>query len=491
MTHRNDKAWSVAFEPAVGSAAAGPPHNILVVSDLHIGEALGPADPGYLKQIAALNHAFSRFLEYYSTDRTSDRPWRLVIAGDMIDFLHASFTAASDRFPGPNSAERAAVDTLERVVSFHRRVFRDLAGFIAAGNELVVIKGNHDAEFHWDDVQTRFTQLLSELFVEASSAACPRSADEVAAFERRISFCNWFYYEHGLVYIEHGNQYDEWCSFENVLSPVISERPEQPDLEVPISHLTYRAFAGVLPHLDVHGIDTWKLLDFVRWLVGLGPRVLARLAYTYFASLRWMVSTRNKLAAAGKKTREEHLRRLKQLTQRFRIGEDILEKLDDLRHRPAGKSVLLGLRMLYMDHIFVGLLNVLVLGALLVSPGDGILRASVGGGFGLLSGVLLIVLSRLREVESHPKLLRMARKVGQLMKVPFVVFGHTHVPVVERIGEEESWYINTGSWTAGERRGLTHVCILLGADGPSAELRRWDVGEGRPLAFETVTRRGR
>jgi UDP-2,3-diacylglucosamine pyrophosphatase LpxH len=475
----NAEPWSATFETELGVHGSAAGHNLLVVSDLHIGSALEPSDAGFIKQIAAFNHAFCRFLAYYGEHRVAERPWRLVIAGDMIDFLRASFSRRKEQFEGPNRASRAAVAALERIVFHNRRVFRELAEFVGAGNELVIIKGNHDAEFHWSEVQARLQSVLVELHAEGEAA----TSEALDRFRSRISFCRWFYYEHDLVYIEHGNQYDEFCSFEHVLSPVISNADDA-ELEDPISHQTLRVFNDLIAGtMDVHMAETWKMIDYARWLTGLGPRVIARMAYTYFASLSWMVRTRRRLASAALKTREEHHRRLRELTQRFRITEDLVRALDNLRRRPAGNRVLNGMGMLYMDQLMLAGLTGAVLVGLAAAPGAGLVRLLIGAGALLVSGALAAVRARMRQVESHPKLLDRARRLGALLKVPFIVMGHTHVPVVAALtdpdAQEKKLYINTGSWTHEGHSGLTHLCILVGAE-PAAELRRWDPATERP-----------
>ena len=65
--------------------------NILVVSDLHLGEDVKPgATPmSYLRRIAMLERELEAFLAHYSEARSriGERPWRLVVNGDMVDFM--------------------------------------------------------------------------------------------------------------------------------------------------------------------------------------------------------------------------------------------------------------------------------------------------------------------------------------------------------------------------------------------------------------------
>src|SRR6476659_8486892 len=62
--------------------------NILVVSDLHFGEELLPGATPERRQAVELGaRAFREFLHYHTSRRLGGRPWRLVIAGDLFDFM--------------------------------------------------------------------------------------------------------------------------------------------------------------------------------------------------------------------------------------------------------------------------------------------------------------------------------------------------------------------------------------------------------------------
>jgi UDP-2,3-diacylglucosamine pyrophosphatase LpxH len=455
--------WCDTFR--ADSAPAGD-HNILVVSDLHLGEGLADTSVATLRQVAKVAQAFSRFLAYYAAHRPDERPWRLVIAGDMIDFVRARIVAEAERSDALEGHARA-VRALERIMAAHADPFADLARFLAAGHDVVILKGNHDVELHYEEIQQRLVdQLVS--FVP------PEQAEAVRA---RVSFARWFWYEGDLVYVEHGNQYDRFCSFEHVLEPTLAESRE---LEEPISHRTLRGFAQlILGTMDVHGIDRWRLVDFARWLSGLGPRVIARLAYTYVASVAWMVATRRRLAEAATRTRAAHLTRLAEVARHFRLGEDVLHALDALRERPAGWRVLDGARMLYMDRVAVGLLTILGLIPLLAVSMPGAWRAGALVAWVVAAVLVLWRLARDRDVATPPKLRRVAARIGALMRVRYVVFGHSHVPAAEPMAGGGT-YFNTGSWSGDAHGGLTHLCIVRGLD-PRAELRRWCAATHAPV----------
>lgn len=460
-----DEPWSATFRAAAAPDVPGSDHNLLVVSDMHLGEGLADTSVAMLRQIAQVGQAFSRFLAYYADHRDDERPWRLIIAGDMIDFVRARLVAEKQRVGEIDGHERA-VRALDRIIAAHADPFVDLARFVARGHEVVILKGNHDVELHYEEIQVRLIEHLIGFE--------PHHGPGIQA---RVRFARWFWYEGDLVYVEHGNQYDRFCSFEHVLEPTVSAERE---LEEPISHRTFRAFAGlVLGTMDVHGIDRWRMVDFARWLARLGPRVIARLAYTYFASVAWLVGTRRRLGAAAVRAREAHVGRFREVSQSFRLGEDVLQALDALRERPAGWRVIDGIRMLYMDRILVGMAAALALVTLVVVPLPGLARGIALGVLGALTAGALILLARDRDVATPPKLRRVAQRIQALTQVRYVVFGHSHVPADEPI-DGGGTYFNTGSWSGDAGGGLTHLCIVRGVD-PRAQLRRWCVMTQAPV----------
>src|SRR5689334_321198 len=62
--------------------------NLLIISDLHLGEDLRPGlGAGSLKHMVRLERELENFFLHYTSTRLGNRPWRLVINGDMVDFL--------------------------------------------------------------------------------------------------------------------------------------------------------------------------------------------------------------------------------------------------------------------------------------------------------------------------------------------------------------------------------------------------------------------
>ncbi len=80
-------------------------HNLLVVSDLHIGEGWDPQSGKLNRNEDFLyDRAFAHFLVYHQNKREAarhtggaeDRPWKLILNGDVVDFLQVTETPAHD-----------------------------------------------------------------------------------------------------------------------------------------------------------------------------------------------------------------------------------------------------------------------------------------------------------------------------------------------------------------------------------------------------------
>lgn len=358
---------------------------------------------------------------------------------------------------------------MEGIVAANPEVFRTLARFVAAGHELVLLKGNHDAELHWDMVQDRFGALLVEL--------SGLDAEAGEAFRARVAVHPWFYYHPGVLYVEHGNQYDELCSFEHGLWPVGYDHR----IEAPLSHVTLKTFSSVLHRLDPHGIDRWRLRDFLSWLLSLGPELTLRSAGAYLGCAAWLADLKRRLGEGAHQAKAQHLRRLAELVNRFRISLEAVHLLDRLRRRPAGRSILRGFRMLFFDQLLLLLVATGSLGALAVAPIDPRWRAALTGIVALATALLSRAWLRWRRVDADPELAESAERVAAVLGVPLVVFGHSHVPRVTPLPIQGATYVNTGSWTHDGHAGLTHLFVRIEPGGrPSAELLRWNPATAHP-----------
>jgi UDP-2,3-diacylglucosamine pyrophosphatase LpxH len=464
--------------------------NILVISDLHLGEDLRPstANVSYLRHLVRLERELEAFLAHYTAQRIDGRPWSLVVNGDMVDFMsvmilpdEAEPDDAEDRLYGLGFGERQSQRKLEKVIARHRGVFGKLAEFVAAGNELVIVTGNHDVEFHYPMVQRTLVEWLCGLAVGAGAP------DEARAeFARRITFCPWFYYREGVIYVEHGHQYDEYCSFDYMLHPVSEARGgKKSRIALSIAHWGMRYFANQIPEYDPRTAETWSFFNYIKWAWAMGLRGAVRVCYLY-GLLVWRVveAWYSVVRRSDRDRRAVHQQRLRELSETWQIAEEKLVALDALRRVPVTHRLWKLLSALFIDRVLLGavaLAAATVLGVRLhgwwraVGPTATVLAFAVANQF----------LNRLR-LESPSQRLRMApRLIRAVVRAPFIVFGHSHLP--ERVAlDEGATYFNTGTWASDDtRHAFTHLMVTRPNEGepPQAELRQWRDGGSAPYVL--------
>jgi UDP-2,3-diacylglucosamine pyrophosphatase LpxH len=194
---------------------------ILVISDFHLTSGQNPVTKQWsVTEDFFWDDAFADLLQYH-LDGT---PTTLVINGDLIDFMQVldmpteselaefSLTAqeANKRY-GLRCTEQAAVFQAAKVMQGHARLCEALALFVACGNEVVFLTGNHDIQLYWPGVQRRITDTLEGICTRQQQVFHPEL----------VRFCSWCYYIPGLVFIEHGNQYESTTAFRNIFNPLL------------------------------------------------------------------------------------------------------------------------------------------------------------------------------------------------------------------------------------------------------------------------------
>src|SRR5438105_15592797 len=234
-------------------------HNLLAISDLHLGCDLRPGQN--LDRPRPADHALASFLEWHADHRTERKPWRLILNGDIVDFVaitlvpdHADFEISDEeRELGLAPSEPKCVWKLRRTAQRHPSVFDALARFVHKGNSLHIIRGNHDSEWRWPAVQAELRRIL------AARLRAPRRR-----FERLIEFHDWFYLEPGWFYAEHGHAHDHY----SVQSDFFEEHRNQGEIELPLSSKVLRYFVNrYTEQVQVaDDVDTWGVKEYLDWV---------------------------------------------------------------------------------------------------------------------------------------------------------------------------------------------------------------------------------
>ncbi len=460
--------------------------NLLVISDLHLGEKLGLGrDPDPRTERALVD-----FLRHHTTSRRDGRPWRLVINGDAVDLVgmclmphevdHVVGHDEVDHLYGLGEGARASALKLSAVVRAHADVFRALAGFLGAGNDVVMVIGNHDAELHWPAARAVLKRSVAAYWSEdpASRQAGAASPEDVA---ERIAVHDWFYLEDGVAWIEHGHQYDPYCSFDEVLEPATDEERIDPNVGAAIlryvaNHFAADAsehwgsgFVGYLSWWVGQGLD--KALDI---LGGYRDMVLALVAH-------WRARQPARLAAR----RARALARRARLARRFRLTPELLTRLAALRHEPVVTDLRRLLQAVMLDRLLLLFATPLLLVLPLLLPWSWMpwswsVAFAVWGAWGVAC------LVERESTDPRPSMKVVAARIRAAVKVPIVVMGHSHEPCAE-VGDDGA-YFNTGTWVPhGEGlKAFTHVLIERSTSGAKAMLCQWRDGRSEVFAENPV-----
>lgn len=426
--------------------------NLLVVSDLHLGGALRPPF-GFkaLRLVVRLDQELCRFMDYHRLNPLRDAdgapvPWTLVFNGDTLDFLHMDLRPAKtdapseeERLFGLDFDERRSRWKLEQIVRYHRRGFAGLGRFVDAGNTVVFVAGNHDADLFFKGVRDDLVEHIA------------RNAKDPAAARGRVQLAPWFYFEEGRAYIEHGHRFDAYATFPDPLNPIAAHRERH--LAPTFGHWALKFFCNRVPSFPVHDVDTWTAGDFIQWA---RQRPLWRIG-GFYISFIWRYLRSAALDRGARESRPERERRRFERLRKFARAAKMpirrIQALDRMRESHLGSSVLRVMQGLYMDRFVLGVLGVLGVGA-----------AAIGldGGTALwVSGVIAaLVISgwawswKTRPSQDvEPIMARVAKRIGRLTGAPIIVFGHTHRVVLEALGRRTSW-VNPGSWEHLPRQKL-------------------------------------
>ncbi len=475
-----------------------PRETLLILSDIHLGSDINDRAPpgGAARRSRRVDEDLIALFRHYANAVPAGERWRAVIAGDFIDFIGIAITAGDSRAqldtaPSDeelahglgNSADHARAK-LQRVAVRHREVLAAIAEFVARGHALTMVHGNHDIEFHWEQVQVEFRTILTRLALDAHPEI------DTADFLARIEFNPWFFWADGVAYIEHGHQYDALCASEHVMAPLSPLDPRR----------IARGFCDVLLRYVVrptkgmkeHGHESRGLFYYIAFAAGLGARGLFRLGWRFASAVIELFRLRREyFTEAGRKLREEHERRVALLAEATRISLDRLRALLALQVPPVTHSVSGILASVLLDRLAVAM------GASLALVGVAIASWNHGHRWWGAACVLIAwglahrYLSSRRTIEPDALLAERAQHLAKLFPAAFVVMGHTHVPQRIDMNDGAATYINVGSWaeeeeesheTSAYRAARTHLVIRTTENGPVADLLAWDSGEG-PRAY--------
>ena len=460
--------------------------SLLVFSDVHLGSDLN--DRGVSpRRSQNIDRDLVVFLRHYAEAKPTGDRWRVVIAGDFIDFIGMAVTpsegepivtalTAEEHAHGLGNSADHACAKLRRVAARHGEVFEALGEMLARGHALTLVHGNHDVEFHWDEVKEIFREIVVARACASSLAPAGITADEVNA---RISFEPWFFYWRDVAYIEHGHMYDPFCAVDHVMAPLSPFDPRR--VMRGFSHILLRYVVRQTRGMKEHGHETMGAVDYLTFAARLGFGGLVAVGMRFARAVVELFRLRREhFSQATALLRVEHERRMHLLAEATRLGIDRLRALAHLQAPPLTRSIGGILASVLLDRLALGFGSAMLC----------VLFAVLGfrhGHFWLAGGLILVAwglvhrwLAGRRQVDPAERMVVRAAEVARLLPAAFVVMGHTHMPESRPLNAS-STYINLGSWAEEEeepsapqyRAPRTHLVIEHRDGELSAELREW------------------
>jgi UDP-2,3-diacylglucosamine pyrophosphatase LpxH len=463
--------------------------SLIILSDVHLGNDLNEITPASFRRSSIVDADLASLLEHYRKTPCQGSRWRLVIAGDFIDFVGISLlpreeadVTEEEREHGLGNGAIDAQVKLRAVAQRHGVVFDALADFLAAGHAVTIVHGNHDVEFHWDAVKDGLRALLVKLARTRNPQAGAPSESELAA---RVEFAPWFYYVGGMAYVEHGHQYDTLCSTDHVMAPLSPENPRR--IARSFSDVLLRWVVRPTRGVSEYGHDKKGVVDYVLLGVSLGAGGVVRLLSRFVSAVVELFRMRRAhLSAAATQLREEHERRMAAMAEATRVGLDRLRALAALQVPPVTRSRSMIMASVLLDRLALGIaaLSLIVPLALLGghTPWSWVAIGGVAVGWALLHRRLT---ARRRawfgeKLDNDAVLVERAGHLARLFPAAFVVMGHTHTPAMVPVAEGAATYVNVGSWHEEEPNGedtfraaRTHLVIHPAETGAKAEFLTW------------------
>lgn len=475
-------------------------YDYLVLSDVHLGSDLVPhlrpwARSSWLTREPEVDARLASLLAHYAS-RPNGRPICLVIAGDFLDLVGVSLTPDDDRTTtlptseeqrhGLGSAADHVVQKITAIGDRHQRAFQAICAFLAHGNRLVVVRGNHDIELHWRRAQRALIHVICQ------HAESPEHGAELA---QRIRICPWFFSVEGLLFVEHGHEFDPMCSYGDPLLPTCPRDSRRIRLS-PFAVLL-REVARPTRGLSTTHYENVGMGEYIRLLGKLGlARSLGAAVRFGRATLRLLGESRSYAATERSLRKLRAETRERQFSKQTGLHMDTLLRLKLLYAAPAARSLRFVLRSLYLDRVLA-----IAVSMLFIALGATLARYSsmLEGGLCALPALPLAAFGCYgpnRDLAPIRRMRQSAREIARLFDARYVVMGHTHV-AEESILDESARYLNVGHWGSDDipeeqAEGLpqtpcTYLLLTRGVEGYRHQLLRWDALTGpRPYVAEVT-----
>jgi UDP-2,3-diacylglucosamine pyrophosphatase LpxH len=422
-----------------------------VLSDIHLSEA----EPGEGLWMRYRQRAFSPQGEIAAMldvlrAQVGSEELTLVFNGDVFDLDAPRVINNQTVFHDYPRTVEHALPAVAGILEDHPDFVAAIGRVLAAGHRVILVSGNHDVQLVLPEVRSLITERLTDAALAAGALAgegtdpSPEQGAARAAIAARVVFRTWFHKSDDGIVIEHGNQYDPYCSYRYPMAPFgRREREIQPTM----GSLVTRHLASRMGYFNPH-VDSSFMLSIFGYL--------AHWARFYLFSRRsiavtWIVGTARTLLELWR--RRDPFRRSRwresvaACARETGVSAKVVARHARLFAKPAEDRLLTVVKALRLDRAVALMLALLAAVAWMWF-------VPVAWPIGLAIGPLFVVgyevAAPTMSLASHWKRVsRFAPKVRAVHGARAVVFGHTHNP--EGGWDRGVFMGNTGSWSAAFR----------------------------------------
>lgn len=419
----------------------------IVLSDIHLADAEPPHPRNPLwkrfkRPKYFVDPSFRDLLQHVQAN--ADGPIELVLNGDIFDFDSVMALPKDERFHvswlekmrGLRSEEEKSRFKMQVILRDHPVWVKALSRFLANGNRLVIVIGNHDIELHWPTVQQDLVEALG----------VPEAQRE------QVRFVEWFYVSNGDTLVEHGNQYDEYCLCSNPINPLI-KNINGAHIRLPFGNLAGKFMLNGMglmnPHADGSYIKSSLgeyLLFYYKYVMRTQPLLVWTWFWSALATLIISISEGFRPAMSDPLTIAD---RVEAIAAKANSHPRVVLALRELHAHPAYFNPLQILRELWLDRAI--LFGLTVFGSFqLFAFLHVFVRISIGWFVAIFALVLPGFIWYARSVSSdvaktQAAAFAAAPTAARIARVKRVVQGHTHLERHTRVDGLE--YLNTGTWS--------------------------------------------
>lgn len=477
----------------------------VIVSDLHLGAGRSETSARYFHlENFFFDQEFLLFTRFLTRKaRGSERPLKLIINGDFMDLLRIDriddlhrekFRLKTAKRKTSRLDYESVVEELEAKVSVilrgHPVFFQALGEFLMSGQYVLIMPGNHDHEIQLETLRAGIRRAI---------AAHIDTDDEVLS---RLEFRSWFYHEPGLLWVEHGNQYDAYNSFRYPLKRELPE-PEctcyEDEIDMPFGSYFQRYLYNRFGKVTFIVPGRQSNAQYFLWLLVNRPSIIFKSAFGYgplfFKMARRCLQGHE---AWEREAERRHREDMDRLARESGLGEKLarIEALKTVGGRAAliverifkrtvigiaaflgGLSLFLWIWFMAYSAIWSQVLPGWTRPFLFVFMNLFLLLAVFGG--------VTLALYRTMKKPAPTPYRTAAAAIARLTGVKIVTFGHSHREDSWRVPGTDAWYFNTGTWIATftafriEPRESVQFTYLQILDGKAA-LMVWSPEVERP-----------